>query len=480
MVRHYGMTHNVVQGILGETLPEFLTTDKFAQPPKPVRPRTKSVTPVRDGVPQFQQYEQVQHVQQQPVQQVQQVPQQQYIQHQGQPHIQQVQHPIQNQVQYVNYQHPSSSQVGYAPQQPAPQHIYQQSEFLDNPGASFPNLSGEDLTHSGYVTAAGHAHHHMQFEPQMDGTFDPTSITDQSLDGSAGSNPTTPEKNKSTISPATTPQVTDKPEIVKKPILPLKKYCEICGKEYEGKNKSMNKVQHMIHHFKEKLYQNLPPKTEDGLPHKCPEENCKFETKHKPNWARHYGSVHKIVDKMLKQYLEEHPEAWGNQPENKELLREQSPSVQHVPIPRPPSQASVASVPGSDHLDAGEGLLCKLTDLQQKCAPNPALLPSSAIATAIQVTSLSLKVSAGQPIVVSAPSMSHQGRLAVELPKSDLTKFITSALTEKNVPHAVSTIKQEMIGTSPSTPQSLSAQQMLEQKVQNVINEQQQTLNSQN
>ena len=233
-----------------------------------VRPRTKSITPVRDGaVPQFQPCERNPHVQQQPVQQVQQVQQQQYIQHQGQPHIQQVQHPIQNQVQYANYQHPSSSQVGYVPQQPAPQHIYQQSsntdqfdslnslnrdslnpsdfsipslsEFSDNPGASFPNLSGEDLTNSGYVTAAGHAaaHHHMQFEPQTDGTFDPTSITDQSLDGSAGSNPTTPEKNKSTISPATTPQVSDRPEIVKKPILPLKKYCEICGKEYEGKTK---------------------------------------------------------------------------------------------------------------------------------------------------------------------------------------------------------------------------------------------------
>ena len=74
------------------------------------------------------------------------------------------------------------------------------SEFLDNPGASFPNLSGEDLTNSDYVTAARHAaaHHHMQFEPQTDGTFDPTSITDQSLDGSARSNPTTPEKNKTT------------------------------------------------------------------------------------------------------------------------------------------------------------------------------------------------------------------------------------------------------------------------------------------
>ena len=72
------------------------------------------------------------------------------------------------------------------------------SEFLDNPGASFPNLSGEDLTNSDYVTVAGHATAHHQFEPQTDGTFDPTSITDQSLDGSAGSNPKTPEKNKTT------------------------------------------------------------------------------------------------------------------------------------------------------------------------------------------------------------------------------------------------------------------------------------------
>ena len=84
------------------------------------------------------------------------------------------------------------------------------SEFLDNPGASFPNLSGEDLSNCGYVTVAGNSavnmHSAMQFEPQMDGTFDPTSITDQSLDGSAGSNPTTPEKTtRPALSPATTP-----------------------------------------------------------------------------------------------------------------------------------------------------------------------------------------------------------------------------------------------------------------------------------
>ena len=349
------------------------------------------------------------------------------------------------------------------------------SEFLDNPGASFPNLSGDDLTNSGYVQCVGNAHATMQFEPQMDGTFDPTSITDQSLDGSAGSNPTTPEKNKNTISPASTPQVAERPESSKRPPAPLKKYCEICGKEYEGKNKSMNKVQHMIHHFKDQLYQHLPPKSEDGqgLPYKCPEENCKFETKHKPDWARHYGSVHKVVDRLLKQYMDDNPDAWAHQPENKELLREQQP-VQVTAAASSSSAAraqSVVSAGGSDHLDASEGLLCKLTDLQQKGAPNPALLPSSAQATAVQVTSLALKVSAGQPIIVSSPS--QQGRLSVELPKSDLTKFITSALTEKNVPHAT------VSSPGPSTSGEMTEQQILEQKVQSVINEQQQILNNQ-
>ena len=109
--------------------------------------------------------------------------------------------------------------------------------------------------------------------------------------------------------------------------------------------------------------------------------------------------------------------------------------VQQHTSQRPPSQASA---PGSDHLDAGEGLLCKLTDLQQKSTPSSSLHPTSSMPTSIQVTSLSLKASAGQPIIVSAPSTS-QGRLAVELPKSDLTKLITSALTEKNVPHSVNT-----------------------------------------
>merc|ERR1719270_2138161 len=227
----------------------------------------------------------------------------------------------------------------------------------------------------------------------------------------------------------------------------------------------MNKVQHMIHHFKDELYKNLPPKTDEGLPYKCPEESCKFETKHKPDWARHYGSVHKVMERLLKQYMEEHPEAWANQPENRDRLKESTPTTPLI-IQSGSSTSAVAARPqsvpsasGSDHLDASEGLLCKLTDLQQ-----------------IQSTStpMSIRVSGAvtsQPII----SQSGSGRLSVELPKSDLTKFITSALTEKNVPHA----SELDPAPSPSSSSSMTQQQILEQKVQNVINEQQQILNSQ-
>ena len=332
------------------------------------------------------------------------------------------------------------------------------SEFLDNPSASFPNLSGEvDLSHSGYITAAGHAsaaavaHQNMQFEPQIDGTFDPTSIGEQSLDGSGGgSNPTTPEKNKTTISPAHTPA----PPVVQK------KYCEICGKEYEGKNRSMNKVQHMVHHFKETLYESLPPKIEgDPLPFKCPEGDCKFETKHKPDWARHFGSVHKHVERLLAKYLEEHQEAWANQPENKELLRESyNPNHSKATLlpttsvePRPVSRISGSN---SDQLDSGEGLLCKIKELQQKTES------TSRVQDTLASPALNLQQGTAQT-----------GRLAVELPKSDLTRFITSALNEKNVPHAVDQGNNKKI--------ILSEQLSLDEKVQSVIHEQQQIIDSQ-
>ena len=40
-------------------------------------------------------------------------------------------------------------------------------------------------------------------------------------------------------------------------------------------------------------------------PFRCPKEGCNYQTKHKPDWARHYGSVHQLIPKYLKEYLEE-------------------------------------------------------------------------------------------------------------------------------------------------------------------------------
>ncbi len=87
---------------------------------------------------------------------------------------------------------------------------------------------------------------------------------------------------------------------------PPPKFCEMCGKVFEGKNKAMLKIQHLAQHFKHKLFEDLPNKS---APFACPVEGCSYQTKHKPDWARHYGSVHKFIDKYLKEYLAENPMA---------------------------------------------------------------------------------------------------------------------------------------------------------------------------
>ena len=46
LVRHYGMTHKVVQTILAQKFPDFMATDKFQAPPKPSSSRNRSKTPV--------------------------------------------------------------------------------------------------------------------------------------------------------------------------------------------------------------------------------------------------------------------------------------------------------------------------------------------------------------------------------------------------------------------------------------------------
>jgi hypothetical protein len=196
----------------------------------------------------------------------------------------------------------------------------------------------------------------MRFEQQIDGTFDPSHYSDHSLDGSKSMS-STPVKDGSVssnsptnlppITTATTTTATAVTPLVVPPqvVLPIApppppvpstsnsqeqleptptppppsespkptttgrrplsppKVCEICGKTFEGKNRAMLKVQHMAQHFREKLFADLPSK---APPYKCPIEGCPYETKHKPDWARHYGSVHKYLDKYLKEYLETH------------------------------------------------------------------------------------------------------------------------------------------------------------------------------
>jgi len=134
LVRHYGMTHKVVQTLLGQKFPEFAATDKFATPSKAqsamsvgggggmiARPRAK--TPVRmvgaSPGSSFAPYQQHQPS---------------YIQHQGQPHIQQVvhhHHQQQEQDQLHLQQQQYSAQYHHQPHQAIlsyPSHHQQQQQ----------------------------------------------------------------------------------------------------------------------------------------------------------------------------------------------------------------------------------------------------------------------------------------------------------------------------------------------------------------
>ena len=115
--------------------------------------------------------------------------------------------------------------------------------------------------------------------------------------------PTPTQAEASGAAAAASPKPSSNPGGGKRPLSPPK-VCEICGKTFDGKNRAMLKVQHMAQHFKEKLFADLPTKSP---PYKCPIEGCPYETKHKPDWARHYGSVHKYLDKYLKEHLETNP-----------------------------------------------------------------------------------------------------------------------------------------------------------------------------
>jgi len=76
----------------------------------------------------------------------------------------------------------------------------------------------------------------------------------------------------------------------------------------------------MANHFKEKLFADLKDKS---APFKCPIEGCSYQTKHKPDWARHYGSVHQFIAKYLKEYLEDQEQNQG-QPDSSSQVQQQA------------------------------------------------------------------------------------------------------------------------------------------------------------
>ena len=58
-------------------------------------------------------------------------------------------------------------------------------------------------------------------------------------------------------------------------------------------------------HFKDKLMKDLEDKSP---PFRCPAPDCSYSTRERDKWSRHYGSVHGLIKKYLKQYFDEHPE----------------------------------------------------------------------------------------------------------------------------------------------------------------------------
>jgi len=308
LIRHFGMTHKVIVELLKRHVPDYETIDPF---------------------PSDDQHQQQQH-------QPQQVP------HQVDP--------LQQQQQQVYYHHPASQQQQQFVQQQELQDPmmtgYYHQEYHPQQQHHMPVQQQQHAIHHQPHPVYGQQHvggeqQHMRFEPQIDGTFDPSHYSDHSLDG-IRSVPTTPIKAGVSVMPPPPPAVDadslllslaaeQETEVLSTPsqqLLPdveqsneedsqpkiqmpstpagtkgSPKVCEICGKQFEGKNRAMLKVQHMANHFKEKLFADLKDKS---APFKCPMEGCAYQTKHKPDWARHYGSVHHFIAKYLKEYLDEH------------------------------------------------------------------------------------------------------------------------------------------------------------------------------
>ena len=70
--------------------------------------------------------------------------------------------------------------------------------------------------------------------------------------------------------------------------------CPLCSSNFAGRYMLLRHLADC--HFRERLCQGMM--TSDGSSYKCPE--CNHESKDKGGFVRHYGLVHKMVQKWLK------------------------------------------------------------------------------------------------------------------------------------------------------------------------------------
>jgi hypothetical protein len=339
LIRHYGMTHKVVNELLKSFAPGFDDSEAAA-----TAPSAEDSTAYVDSA---QHHAQMKMTMQQPPQHAP-LPQHQHMQQQHahqqmhphalqqaqQPHVAYHQPP---QHAHVHQQHPGERlppMPGFFTPPPV-----EEFGYGHQPQMHHQQLPGRDFGQPLYPQQQ--PHNDIKFDQQIDGTFDPTHYSDHSLDENSKSLPTTPSKSEKSISPtaasakqsvlikveeplpvAAPKAVTPAPPAAVTPVpssaeadLPTPatpasaskaskaqpRVCEICKKQFDGKNKAMLYVQHMAQHFKDKLFADLVDKTP---PYRCPMEGCSYKTKHKPDWARHYGSVHKLLEKYKKEFLE--------------------------------------------------------------------------------------------------------------------------------------------------------------------------------
>ncbi|CAB4068537.1 KDM3 [Lepeophtheirus salmonis] len=340
LIRHYGMTHRFVIEILKTHLPDYVDEDEYSSYQRQysqLPQRHVELQPRQMSVQQQQQQSQTNQKNITPSQQ--QMDIQSHKQHQT-PHSQSELIPTQNQnsqradavvhqsVRMQQDQRQVTQQVLIQPSETQVQAIegrsaedlllHQQqlpsiSEFFQNAAAAAAGVNEFPPSNRSYDSNAQGMH----LEPQIDGTFD--HITDPSTNLILDNHQIKEESAIADPGSLSTPHpMTSSPVkgVVQRQLLPLtpvkgtangsgssmSKTCELCFKTFEGKNKSMLKIQHLVFHFKDKLYANLK---ETSPPFSCPEEGCSYTSKHKPDWARHYGSVHKYIEKYLKEKLEE-------------------------------------------------------------------------------------------------------------------------------------------------------------------------------